>query len=132
MKLLELATLFRILNLYSHHAHNLAKGDTFLQDHAFFAEIYELSDDFYDSLVERHIGTIGDDVDLCKILKSSTEIIDNLNMDFYHNIYVLLNESLDMINKMCNYGISMGTQNLIQGQADQVEVLIYKIGRRLK
>jgi hypothetical protein len=31
-----------------------------------------------------------------------------------------------------NGKISLGTQNLIQGQADMIEVLIYKIKRRLK
>ncbi|MEY3879403.1 MAG: hypothetical protein RIQ94_198 [Pseudomonadota bacterium] len=133
MELLELATLFKIIDLYAHHAHNLAKGDMFMQDHAFFAEVYSLADSSYDSLIERHIGTVGPDVDLCRILKQALDVIDGIDMNFYVNISILLNESLDMIEKMCKSGsMSMGTQNLIQGQADQVEVLIYKIKRRLR
>jgi DNA-binding ferritin-like protein len=133
MNLIELATLFRAVNLYTHHAHNMTSGATFMQDHTFFNEVYGLADTFYDDLIERHIGTVDDKIDLCEIIKNSYELIEQMNDDFYETTLVLLKEAVSNIDDMCkNSGLSMGTQNMIQGQADQIEVLIYKVGRRLK
>ena len=133
MNLIELATLFRTINLFTHHAHNMASGETFMQDHAFFGELYSLADGFYDDLMERYIGTSDDKIDLCEIIKNAHDLIAQMNDDFYETTLVLLKEAVSNIDDMCkNGGLSMGTQNLIQGMADQTEVLIYKIGRRLK
>ena len=133
MDLIELATLFRTINLYSHHAHNVAEGDTFLQDHAFLAEIYEFADDAYDDLVERHIGTSDVVLDLCDIVKQAYILLEKLDDQYLDKILILLEESVKAIDEMSKSGtLSSGTQNLIQGQADSIEVLIYKLKRRLK
>jgi DNA-binding ferritin-like protein len=133
MNLIDLATIFRVINLYSHHAHNVASGETFMQDHAFFAEVYSLADDFYDAVIERHIGTENDNIDLCKIIKDSYDLIERLKDDYYSTILKLLEESLNFIDEICgNKKTGTGTLNLLQGQADQIEVIIYKIKRRLK
>jgi len=133
MTLLDLATIFRTLNLYSHHAHNLTCGDTFFQDHDFLKGVYELADGFYDDIIERHIGTVDDKVDLCEIIKDSYELIEKMSSDYLGTTLILLEESAKAIDEMCKGGkLSSGTENLIQGQADQIEVLIYKLKRRLK
>jgi DNA-binding ferritin-like protein len=133
MNLIELATLFRIINLYAHHAHNMASGATFMQDHAFFAEVYTQADENYDALIERHIGTVDDNVDLCAIIKDSYDLIEKMSDDYYQTIFVLLKECVNSIDEMSKDGkLSSGTLNLIQGQADMIEILIYKIKRRLK
>lgn len=131
--MLHLATLYRIINLYAHNAHNLTYGNTFLQDHEFFAEIYALLDNYYDDVIERHVGITGESIDLCLIIKDAYGILEKLDDGYYKNILVLLNESLKMIDELNKSDtISVGTQNLIQGQADNIEVLIYKINQRLK
>lgn len=133
MNLIELATLFRIINLYAHHAHNMTFGNTFMQDHAFFAEIYTKADENYDALIERHIGTVDDRVDLCAIIKDSYDLIEKMSDNYYQTILLLLEECINNIDEMSKDGkLSSGTLNLIQGQADMIEILIYKIKRRLK
>jgi len=132
MNLIELATLFRAINIYTHQAHHLTKGDTFLQDHTFFSEIYSLMDSFYDDLIERHIGTVDDKIDLHDIMDKVTHMIEVADENWYKTILDSLENSLEKIEKLCKSDISQGTINLLAGQADQIEVLIYKIKRRLK
>lgn len=133
MNLVDLATLFRALNLYSHHAHNMAKGNSFMQDHAFFAEVYAFADDCYDSLIERYLGTGGENVKLPEIVQDSHELISKMPSEYYQGVLFVLDRITKHIDNMCNNGkFSSGTQNLLQGQADSIEVFIYKIKRRLK
>lgn len=132
MDLINLATLYRAINLYSHHAHNLTFGDEFLQDHSFFGEIYPLMDDFYDALIERHIGTVDDNVDLADIMDRVTHMISLTNKDFYKTILSAFENALAKIEKLAKSDLSQGTINMLVGQADQLEVLVYKIKRRMK
>lgn len=133
MELIELAILFRAISFLSHHAHNLSKGQTFFEDHVFFGDIYEKADSFYDDLIERYIGTVGDGVDLKKILSESSDIATRSKGEFYKEILSLLEFVIKKIDGMCKQSkYSQGTLNLLQGQSDQVEVLIYKIKRKLK
>lgn len=131
MDLINLAILFRSINIYSHHAHNMTKGETFLQDHAFFGEIYGMMDGFYDDLIERHIGTVDDKVDLSDIMERSVHMIKTADMDFFPTIKASLENALSKIENLCKNGLSQGTMNMLQGQADQIEVLIYKLKRRM-
>jgi len=130
--MIELAILFRTINLYIHHAHNLTKGNTFHEDHAFFAGLYEFADDAYDSIIERQIGTVSDDIDLCEIIKESYNLLENMDNRYYESALVLLDEGTNMIDEMSKDAkLSSGTVNLLQGLSDQMEVFIYKIKRKL-
>jgi hypothetical protein len=130
--MIELTILFRTLNLYIHHAHNLTKGQTFHEDHAFFASLYEFADDAYDSFFERKIGTVSDDIDLCEIIKESYDLLEKMDKRYYENALVLLDEGTNMIDEMSKDAkLSSGTVNLLQGLSDQMEVFIYKIKRKL-
>jgi len=130
--MIELTILFRTLNLYIHHAHNLTKGQTFHEDHAFFASLYEFADDAYDSIIERQIGTVSDDIDLCEIIKESYDLLEKMDKRYYENALVLLDEGTNMIDEMSKDAkLSSGTVNLLQGLSDQMEVFIYKIKRKL-
>lgn len=130
--MIELTILFRTLNLYIHHAHNLTKGQTFHEDHAFFADLYEFADDAYDSIVERQIGTVSDDIDLCEIIKETYSLLENMDNRYYENALVLLQEGANMIDEMSKGAkLSSGTVNMLQGLSDQMEVFIYKIKRKL-
>jgi DNA-binding ferritin-like protein len=133
MELIHLATLFRIINLYSHHAHNLTFGCTFMQDHEFFAELYDFADGVYDDCIEREIGTASENIDLCQILKDSYDLIEQLDDNYFENILKLLDEAINFIEESCKDGkLSQGTINMLVGHADKIEVLQYKIKRRLK
>ena len=66
MDLLKLASLFRSLQLYTHMAHNLTKGQTFLQDHGQFSEIYSFAESSYDGLIERAIG-LGNEANIVEV-----------------------------------------------------------------
>lgn len=130
--MIELAILFRTLNLFTHHAHNLTKGNTFHEDHAFFAGLYEFADDAYDSLIERQIGTVSDKIDLCEIIKESYALLENMDGNYYRNSLVILTEGVNIIDEMSKSAkLSSGTVNMLQGLSDQMEVLIYKIKRKL-
>ena len=131
--MIELAILYRTLNLYSHHAHNLTKGDTFFEDHSFFGDLYGAADDYYDQIIERMIGTGSDDIDLVSILKESTSLLSNAKDQYFETCLILLEEILSTLEKVSKSGkISVGTQNLLQGQADALEVLVYKVKQKLK
>lgn len=131
--MIELAILYRTLNLYAHHAHNLTKGDSFFSDHAFFGELYATADDYYDQVIERYIGTQSDDVDLCGIVKESHSLLESCNDKYFDTCLILLKEIIKHIDSISKNGkISVGTQNLLQGQADALEVTVYKLKRKLK
>jgi len=131
--MIELAILYRTLNLFVHHAHNLIKGVTFHEDHAFFGDLYATADDYYDAIIERIIGTSDDKIDLCEIIKESYTLLEQMNDEFYNTSLILIEEIIKHIDSISKDGkISIGTQNLIQGQADALEVIIYKIKRKLK
>jgi len=131
MELINLATLFRIINLYTHHAHNLTKGQSFLEDHDFFGSLYEMADTCYDDLIERYIGTVGDNVDLKNIVAESYKVISKLDNDFFPNTLVLFKNALSRLDSLCKSpSLSEGTKNLLQGKADEIEVIIYKLKRK--
>lgn len=138
--MLNLAICLRALQLYSQHAHNLCARMPFHQDHAFFADVYNFADDSYDSVIERIIGTKGEEgLQLKSILKGVYTKLDNMpdvgvkeNKAFYTAILSqqkYINDEINMLVK--SEGMSEGTKQLIGGIADALEVLIYKTQRRL-
>ena len=139
--LLILATHYRALYLYSVQAHQLASKIVFHQDHAFFNEVYDKAEGFYDNVIERHIGLNGDEqIDLMLINQKATEILAQLktrgvseNKEFYIEILKQLQATLPLVDKACkDPSTSVGTQNMLAQHADEIEVLVYKISRRIK
>ena len=128
MNLIQVATAFRALNLYAHQAHHMCKGATFMQDHAFFGELYSFAEDSYDSLVERSIGINDGDPNLSEIITKANDLISSLNDDFYSHCLGISKEICDEINVIKNYDV--GTLNLLQGIHDNLSVFIYKMQRR--
>lgn len=129
-----IAIILRALQLYAHNAHNLAKGKTFLEDHEFFGELYSAYEGEYDSVVERAIG-LGEDIDLNAVTKEAANAATG--NDFKDNdtafsvLLVTEKELCDAISKAIPEATD-GTQNLLQGIADNSESRQYKIKRRLK
>ncbi len=127
--LLKLAVMFRVLNIYAHHGHNMIKGKEFFQDHAFLNELYDFADSSYDSIIERHIGTIDDKIDLGKIIKQVSLELDDVDQNYLSNCLIMINEILLEIEGVKSY--SSGTINLVQGIADDLEVFVFKLKRRI-
>ena len=128
----DLAVLYKLMNLYFHNAHNLISGPTFLEDHAFFGDLYSSADESYDAIVERIIGN-DEELDLVSIAKESVNLLDKLDDNYYENALVLLEESVKLIDEISKSGkVDVADQNLIQGQADSAKVFIYKIKRKIK
>jgi DNA-binding ferritin-like protein len=128
----KLATILRSLQLYSHQAHNLIRGQTFFQDHEFLGEIYPAYETDYDDVVERCIGT-GEKIDIKAVNKQAAENLPSdslLTVDFCF-ARLLTNEKL-----LCKQieevtpKVSIGTQQLIGEIANKSEVRQYKLKQR--
>ena len=137
--LLDLAVCFRGMYLYSVQAHQLASKSTFIQDHEFLADIYSFAESSYDRLVERHIGTVSSSgVDFISLTNKSVDKVKSLkqivseNKEYFEEILRFSTYILQELNKVAKSpSISVGTQNMIADIADQLEVLRYKIKRRI-
>lgn len=129
---MNLASLLRYLQLYSHMAHNLLGGETFFQDHEFFGELYPAYEADYDSVVERMIG-LGEEIDLAKIQKAATQ-----DLKAPKTCKEALEEILSCEEDLCKAledlakDASLGTNNLLAALADESEARQYKLKQRLK
>jgi len=134
----DLAIALRAAQLFAHNAHNSTTGCTFFSDHEFLGEAYPAYEEAYDGVVERCIG-LAIDIDLCEITLaaakaackgiSATSLTDSVN-DF-NNLYAMEKAICACVDDAIN-GTSNGTQNFLQGIADNSEMRQYKICQRLK
>jgi len=139
--MLELAILFRSMQLFAHSAHNLCKGKTFHEDHSFFGDAYAKFESYYDSIIERLIGFgYENHLDLSKIclelskkLMSAPSVNVQDNNEFYSYLLFQCEEAMNLCNDFCKSDeLTEGTKQLLGGIADELEVVKYKITRRLK
>ena len=130
----NLAITLRAAQFYAHAAHNTTSGMTFHEDHEFFGELYGAYESAYDSVIERMIG-LGVSVDINEITLEAANDIQGYEHGDPEKCY---DELMDYEKKICkmvdtyNKGASLGTQNFLQGLADESEMRQYKIGQRLK
>lgn len=129
----EIATTLRTLQLVAHNGHNLASGETFLQDHEYLGSLYEEYEEEYDSVVERAIGENAK-IDLLEVSLDAAQKSKSLIGDTQSVYKELLKLEKQLCSEIENEvgSASDGTQNLLQGIADESLVRQYKIGRRLK
>lgn len=130
----ELAIVLRAAQFYAHHAHNIAKGATFFEDHEYFGELYSAYEGAYDGVIERIIG-LGGSPDINQIGMQAMKMSSGHQSTGNRECFEYLLEFEETICEMCkkfNEGASLGTQNFIQGLADQSEMRQYKIKQRLK
>lgn len=129
---MNLAALLRYLQLYTHMAHNLLGGETFLQDHEFFGELYPGYEADYDSVIERMIG-LGEQLDLVKIQKDAvSELKAPKSLEEAYKEILSCEEELISACEKLEKSASLGTANLLAGLADKAEGRIYKLKQRLK
>ena len=129
---MNLASLLRYMQFYSHICHNLIGGETFLQDHEFLSELYAGYEADYDSVVERMIG-LGEDMDLVKIQKDAVSGLKAPKsfMDAYKEILSCEEELIAACEKLAKPA-TLGTNNLLAAIADKSEMRVYKLKQRLK
>jgi DNA-binding ferritin-like protein len=139
--MLQLAVLFRALQLFSHSAHNLCSGNTFHEDHAFFGSIYGQFEGYYDSIIERLIGfgyeshlELGGLIsEVSKKLVGAPSVGVSDSKEYYIYILSHCDEAASLITDFCKSDeLTEGTKQLLGGMADELEVLKYKISRRIK
>lgn len=134
----ELAILLKLLNVYSHNAHNLVEKSLFFQDHEYLAELYSAYDDAYDSVIERIIGlTDSSAINLIEINTIAAQTLQSLpskeseNVAYFQKIEQMEQKLRSHIQTL-NPSVSIGTQQLIGGLADDSEKRSYKIKQRCK
>lgn len=129
---MNLASLLRYMQLYTHICHNSLGGETFLQDHEFFAELYAGYEADYDSVIERMIG-LGEDLDLVKIHKDAiSELKTPKSLEEAYKEILSCEEELIAACQKLAKSASLGTENMLAGLADKSEARIYKLKQRLK
>jgi DNA-binding ferritin-like protein len=138
--MLQLVVLFRAMQMFSHSAHLMCARTVFFQDHEFFGSVYGQAEGYFDSLSERMIG-LGQEEQLklqsvmsavCQKLASAPCCGVKENKEYYSFLLSQAEEACKLCNQLCKSDASEGTKNLIAGIADELEVLKYKISRRLK
>lgn len=131
--MIDLLCLFRALNLHTHHMHNTVKGDEFFQDHAFFSDLYAKADDYYDQIIERMIGTGLSVPSLLGIMMMSQKCLIGIGLDPMESSLKLVEKCIKSIETLAKDDkLSIGTQNLIAGQADALEDVVYKLKGRME
>lgn len=138
--MLKFAILLRSIQIFTHSAHNLCKGATFHEDHGFFGDVYGKAEGWYDSVVERIIGLgYEEQINLQSILSGVAKELSSApsvgaNVEAYYKYLASqLAKSCQMCDEICKHkDVSEGTRQLVGGIADEIEVLEYKIQRRLK
>jgi DNA-binding ferritin-like protein len=130
----NLASILRFMQLYAHNAHNMSSGLTFMQDHAYFGDLYPAYEDAYDSIIERLIG-LDKEPDLIALnIEAANELQHHgkSDNDGCFSLILQYEEAVcKLIDKIKESG-SEGTRQLIGELANQSEMRQYKIKQRLK
>lgn len=131
----DLAVTYRAAQLYTHSAHLLAKGATSHQDHELFGEFYKAHDAAFDQVMERMIG-LGYEVDPQTIISSAGRMAATYTFAKFTNeqgfraVEEFEQQIRELIKKYVP-NIDDGTQNLLQGLADESLARSYHIKQRL-
>lgn len=130
----------RALQLSAHFYHNVCAGESFFQDHAYFAGAYEKAEEDYDSIIERMIGIHEQVPSLTQILVDVALEVGEVseeadNETYFQDLLERKQNLIDEINRLADeqgHEMSEGVIQLIGNIADSEEVEVYKIKQRLK
>ena len=126
----DVATKLRTLQIFTHNAHNIASGSTFLADHEYLGELYPAYEAAYDSVIERLIG-LGEEVDIIAIgIEAIKAVAACPTTDACFESILEQEEALRAAIDECIQGCSTGTQNLLAQIADDSEQRSYRIRQR--
>lgn len=131
----NLAILYRAAQLLAHEKHNLVSGRTFFEDHEFLGELYGTYETAYDGVIERMIG-LGAmaGVDLCDVGVAAAQNAKSYSGEYtteeWPQLFLDLETTLRKCLDDCCKSCSTGTQNFLQGLADESEQRTYKLTQR--
>ena len=115
-------------------SHHTIAGATFLVDHPFLGDLYSAYEDAYDGVVERIIG-LGQKIDIpttgldAAKTAAAWSKVGGMN-DWPRLLLDVESEIRKEIATLMKHGLSDGTQNFLQGIADESEVRSYKLRQR--
>lgn len=134
--LAEVAAAYRSAQFIAHNFHNLIKGATFLEDHEFLGELYGIYEGAYDGCVERIIAFTGA-ADVTGITTKACGAAAQINpngkssSEMFATILTLEKGFCALI-KTVVPDCTDGTQNFLQGLADESEMRQYKISQKIR
>lgn len=131
---MNLLTILRFLQFYTHNAHNLLRGATFFQDHEFLGELYPAYEADYDAVVERTIGDKGS-LDLISIQKMAVNQLEKTGQcktfeDCFKEVLYWEGVLCKAIEKIAPQS-TQGTMQLIGDIANKSEMRVYKLKQRI-
>lgn len=132
----ELAIQLRFKQLLAHNMHNLCSRVAFFSDHAMFGDIYSKAEADYDGIIERMIG-LGQPCDLVSYQAQAAQKLQSIpqakdNTEMFVQILSLNKQLIQALEVLCKSPVSCGTQNMLAGLADTLEMENYKLGQRTK
>lgn len=128
----ELAVCLRAAQLIAHELHNIVHGPTFFEDHEFLGELYGTYESAYDDVVERAIG-LGEAIDIGKVTNDAVSTYNKSDRSpdgWVETILQLEDDIREDVDECMKMGYSNGTQNFLQGIADDSEKRTYKLKQR--
>ena len=138
--MLELIVTLRASQLFLHHAHLLAKGSLFTQDHEYLSALYSEMESEFDSVSERLIGLGGEQqLNLQQLMAKVNEKLKSCpsteakeNKVFFQKQLEFEKSICAQAEAICKQPISEGTKQLIGEVANKSEIRQYKLSRRVK
>jgi DNA-binding ferritin-like protein len=129
--LIDLAALFRGLQLYAHNAHNLTSGQSFFEDHEFLGELYGTYEASYDKLIELMIGE-GLSFGLPEIQSSALAFMQGMSRsEIFPELLDREKEIQYRINELSRGQTDQGLIQAVGTLAEESKARSYKIGRRV-
>lgn len=132
----DLAIWFKFLNFYAHNAHFKCGRNSFFSDHSYLGDLYAEYEESYDSVIERMIG-LKLNPNNFEIVAAASDLFQQFkqenvvkNSTYFVNIYGFEKKLCAIIDEV-NKTATLGSQNMIQGFADESESRQYKIGQRI-
>jgi DNA-binding ferritin-like protein len=132
----ELAVVLRTAQLVAHNYHNKVSGASFFADHEYLGELYPVYEGEYDSVVERIIG-LGMECDLPAVTQLAGERAAKYD-PYDRQADEMFSDLLGLERQIQQWAVdfnkkaTLGTQNFLQGLADQSEMRVYKLKQRIK
>lgn len=142
--LVEIVYSMRFVSMLSQTMHWLVVGPSSGQDHELFKKVYSSVNDMLDSLAERVVGTEELDASDLSVSDQAGAVSDygDASEDDHTAMHdggmgskLLLEELsyiLELIEEADGLDVSVGTCNLLEGQADTIDQLMYHLGRRTR
>jgi len=131
----HLALQLRAMQFLAHRAHNEVNGPSFFADHEFLGDLYQAYEKAYDDVVERIIGLSREKIDIAKMNVDAAQMacVRPNETGCEAMLKVLLKAEQDLCALVAKNmeDATDGTQNLIQGLADESETRQYKMKKRL-